>query len=146
MKRPFLVALVCLSLLATHARLCYAAQSGANNPAQSGEVALPPQALEIKAQVQKIGLGKHVTVILPDKREFYGSIGNIEADGFQILEVDLNQSLAFKFSEVKKVRKGYGGKGAFGKRVNPRTNLITGAVILGVLLIALPIYVGTHDR
>lgn len=146
MRRTFLAAFVCLSLLATHVRLCYATQSGANSSAQNDAGALPPQALEIKAQVERIGLGKHVTVILPDKREFYGSIGNIEADGFQILEVDLNQSLAFTFNEVKKIRKGYGGKGAFGKRVNPRTNLITGAVILGVLLIALPIYIGTHDR
>jgi hypothetical protein len=138
MRHPLLAILLSLALLMTNTKLC-PSQFNAANPPQSNQT-LSSQAEKIKRQVEKFGIGKDVTVILIDNREYYGAIGNIEADGFQIAEIDLKQRVSFRFSEVKKVRKGYGGwNSAAGKRVNPRTNLIAGIAVLGGLALLLGI-------
>ncbi|MBA4123630.1 MAG: hypothetical protein H0X72_14350 [Acidobacteria bacterium] len=101
---------------------------------------------ELKKQVEKIGLGKKITVIRLDEREFYGSVSNIEADGFQIDEVDLKQTVDFKYTELKKVRKGYGGKNyAVGKRVKPGRGWLYGVAIFGTLFVILGIALSDKD-
>ncbi|MDQ3713741.1 MAG: hypothetical protein M3388_16185 [Acidobacteriota bacterium] len=101
---------------------------------------------QLKKQVEKIGIGRKITVIRLDEREFYGSVSNIEADGFQIDEVDLNQTVGFKYTELKKVRKGYGGKNyAVGKRVKPGRGLLYGAALLGGLFLILGIALSDKD-
>ena len=100
---------------------------------------------KLKKQVEKIGIGGKITVIRLDEREFYGSISSIEADGFQIDEVNLKQTIVFKYTELKKVRKDYGGKNyAVGKRVNKRRSIIITAAILGGL--ALLLGIGLSDK
>src|SRR5215475_4438908 len=92
----------------------------------------------IPSQVQKLGIAEDVTVILLTGKEYYGAIRKVEPDSFEIAEVDLKQVMAFDYKDVKKVRKGYGGRGFAGKRVNPRNQWIAGAAVLG-LLIVLPV-------
>jgi hypothetical protein len=95
---------------------------------------IPSQVQKVKDLVQKLGIAEDVAVILLTGKEYYGSITMIEMDSFAILEVDLKQRIAFDYKDVKKVRKGYGGRGFGGKRVNPRVNLIVGvAVIVGLI-------------
>ena len=48
--------------------------------------------------------------------------------------MDLKKVLTLRYEEVKRVQKDYGRPGFGGKRVNPRTNLIAGILILGALL------------
>ncbi|HEY6400925.1 MAG TPA: hypothetical protein VI479_05925 [Blastocatellia bacterium] len=98
---------------------------------------IPSQVQKVKDQVQKLGIAEDVTVILLNGEEFYGAISRIESDSFEITEVDLKQKMAFDYKDVKKARKGYGGRGFGGKRVNPRVNLIAGiAVIVGLISLA----------
>jgi hypothetical protein len=48
----------------------------------------------------------------------------------------LKQTVGFKYNELKKVRKGYGGKNyAVGKRIKPLKNLLVGAALLGGLVL-----------
>ncbi len=144
MQHSLLAILASLALLITSNHLCFA-QTNPANPSQMKQV----QAAEkekLKKQVEKIGLDKKITVIRLDEREFYGSVSHIEADGFQIDEVDLKQTVSFKYIELKKVRKGYGGKNyAVGKRVNPRRSLIWSAAFLGGLALILGIIFSDKD-
>jgi|SRR5262245_1534736 len=94
---------------------------------------VPSQVQNVKDQVQKIGVAKKATVIMLTGKEYYGAISKIEPDSFEIAEVDLKQKMAFDYKDVKKVRKGYGGRGFGGKRVNPRSSLIAVIAALGVI-------------
>jgi len=105
----------------------------------------PSQVQNVKDQVQKIGVTKKVTVILLTGKEYYGAIDKIEPDRFEIAEVDLKQRMEFNYKDVEKVRKGYGGRGFGGKRVNPRHNLIAGIAVVG-LLFGIAILTATHTK
>ncbi len=61
--------------------------SGASTP--QNNPASPSQIQTVKDQVQKIGMGEDVTVILFSGVEYYGAISKIEPDSFEIAEVDL---------------------------------------------------------
>ncbi len=62
----------------------------------------------------------------------------IDDGAFQIFEVDLKQTMAFAYTEVKKVRAGYGQKGPMGGRVDPHRSLIFGALTAaGIIVVAI---------
>jgi hypothetical protein len=86
-----------------------------------------------KQKVESIGVGNKITVIALDGKEYYGKITRIDADGFQIYEVDLKHSMDFRFGELQDVKKGYGGKGYGGKRIrhSARNGLIFGVALIG---------------
>jgi len=128
------------------ATITFALALGNNAPAfcQSSQN-VPSQVQKVKDQVQKVGILEDVTVILLTGKEYYGSISKIEPDSFEIAEVDLKQKMAFDYKDVKKVRKGYGGRGFGGKRVNPRHNLIAGIACVG-LLFGIAILTATHTQ
>lgn len=142
--RHTLTALVCLALLITSNRLCFAQ----TNPANSSQTKQTKTAKsdKIKKQVEKIGVGGKITVIRLDERDFYGKVSNIETDGFQIEEVDLKQTLAFKYAEVKKIKSGEGEKNLItGKRANPKRGWIYGVAIFGTLAVLLAIGLSDKD-
>jgi len=75
-------------------------------------------------------------VYMPNGQGYYGSIGRIGTDDFEIHEVDLKRGVTLRYIEVKKVRSGYGtiGRTINGKRVHPRKKLwVTLAVVGGLL-------------
>ncbi len=127
MKRPLLIIIVSLALIAGNNRLAWGQTPSANPP-------LSPQAEKVKEQVEKIGSAKALTVILPSGDEYYGTVSKIGATEFAIAEVDLKQIITLKYSEVKKVLKGYGGKSFTGKRVHQRRSLIVGIAVVGGLI------------
>jgi len=89
-------------------------QSPQNSPAS------PSQIQSVKDQVQKIGKAEDVTVILFSGVEYYGAISKIEADSFEIAEVDLKQMVTIAYTDVLKVEKGYGQmNSSTGKREKP---------------------------
>jgi hypothetical protein len=107
---------------------------------------IPSQIQKVKDQVQKIGVAEDVTVILLRGKEYYGAIRKIEPGSFEIAEVDLKQIMAFDYKDVKKVRKGYGGKNHLtGKRVNPRGKWIALGVV-GFLIIGIPIIILASNK
>jgi hypothetical protein len=91
---------------------------------------LNPHDQKLKSDVETIGLGRNLTVIMADGKQYHGAIWDVMATGFQVLEVDAKQLITIEYGKVKKVYGGYGGKGFRGKRVNPRRELI---VVIGVL-------------
>ncbi len=144
MRRSLLAILASLALLVTSNYLCFA-QTNPANPSQMKQFQAA-KVEQLKKQVEKIGIGRKITVIRLDEREFYGSVNDIEADGFQIDEVDLKQTVSFKYNELKKVRKEYGGKNyAVGKRVKPGRGLLYGVAIFGTLFVILGIALSDKD-
>ena|SRR5262245_20048795 len=116
------------------ATITFALALGNNTPAFcKSSQNVPSQVQQVKDQVQKVGILEDVTVILLTGKEYYGAISKIEPDRFEIDEVDLKQRMEFDYKDVKKVRKGYGGRGFGGKRVNPRHSLIAGIAVAGLL-------------
>src|SRR5215468_9597485 len=77
-------------------------QSPQNNPASPSQIQI------VKDQVQKIGAGEDVTVIMSSGMEYYGAISKIEPDNFEIAEVDLKKMVTIAYTDVMKVEKGYG--------------------------------------
>ena len=100
-RRYFQVAAITFALIFANNAAVYC-QSPQNNPASA------PQIQTVKDQVQKIGKGDDVTVILFSGVEYYGAISKIEADSFEIAEVDLKQMVAISYADVYIVEKGYG--------------------------------------
>jgi DNA-directed RNA polymerase subunit F len=109
--RYFQVAAISFALVFANSAPAYC-QSPQNNPASA------PPIQTVKDQVQKIGKGEDVTVILISGVEYYGQISKIEPDSFEIAEVDLKQMVAIPYADVKKVEKGYGEMNSSGKRQN----------------------------
>lgn len=95
---------------------------------------------EIKNRIRQFGRAARVTVVLWNGNERYGSIEQIEADSFQLAEVDLNQEVRIEYKDVKKVRTGYGQfVGITGKRVNPKLDLIAKLAALALIIIVIPL-------
>jgi len=94
------------------------------------------RAANIQRRIREIGLQRNITAYMPNGQEYYGSIGRIGTDDFEIHEVDLKRGVTLRYIEVKKVRSGYGtiGRTINGKRVHPRKKLwVTLAVVGGLL-------------
>jgi hypothetical protein len=108
-RRYFQVAAITFALIFANNAAVYC-QSPQNNPASA------PQIQTVKDQVQKIGKGEDVTVILFSGVEYYGAISKIEADSFEIAEVDLKQMVAISYADVMKVGRGYSEMSSSGKR------------------------------
>jgi len=109
-------------------------------------VQLPPQAQKIKENVDKIGIGGRITVILNTGEERYGTVSDIGTTAFEIAEVDLKQKVSIDYTEVKKVRHNYGGKNYIsGKRPDPKWGLIAGVAIFGTLLILILVGLSQSD-
>jgi hypothetical protein len=99
--RYFQVAAITFALIFANSSAVYC-QSPQNNPASASRIQT------VKDQVQKIGKGEDVTVILLSGVEYYGAISKIEPEGFEIAEVDLKQMVAISYSDLYRVEKGYG--------------------------------------
>jgi hypothetical protein len=97
---------------------------------------------DIKNRLRQMGLARRVTVVLLNENERYGSIERIDADSFQLSEVDLNQQVTILYKDVKKVRTGYGQFNPFtGKRVNPAWNLLAKIAVITFFVILVPLSV-----
>ena len=79
---------------------------------------------EVKNRVRRMGVARRVTVVLINENERYGSIEQIDDEGFRLAEVDTKQDVKVYYKDVKKVRTGYGTfVPVVGKRVNPKWEL-----------------------
>jgi catalase (peroxidase I) len=97
----FQVAAITFALIFANSAPAYC-QSPQNNPSPVSQIQ------QVKDQVQKIGMGEDVTVILFSGVEYYGAISKIEPDSFEIAEVDLKQMVAIAYADVKEIERGYG--------------------------------------
>ncbi len=94
-----------------------------------------PQAAKIRQQVGRIGVLGNITVSIAGGPEYYGSISRIGADDFSVNEVDQRREIVIRYSEVRRVREGYGAtRNIRGQRIHPRTKLIVTLAVVGGLL------------
>jgi hypothetical protein len=90
---------------------------------------------KIREQVRKIGVLGNITVSVASGSDYYGSVSQIGADDFTINEVDQRRQITLRYSEVRKVRAGYGlTRNIRGQRIHPRTKLIVSLAVIGGLL------------
>jgi hypothetical protein len=167
MSRIIIGVVLSVCLLAVNTRAAhYAGPLSGDEPARSSEAVQPKEAQtsassntpvskptqaqskeekrvrEIKNRLRQMGLAARITVILLNDNERYGSVERIDAESFQLAEVDLKQEVTIEYKNVKKVRTGYGQfNGITGKRVNPKVDLIAKIAILTFLLIIVPLSV-----
>ena len=98
------------------------------------------RAEEVKWKVRSLGIGSRVTVKLNNGNERYGSIDRIDEDSFQLAEVDLKQVYTVGYSDVRKIREGYGNPNQFtGKRWNPIWARISVAAVIVMFAIVIPL-------
>jgi len=87
----------------------------------------------MRRKVLDLGVGHRVTVILKNGNEYYGAIGESKTESFDVLEVDLNQTINIPYTDVKKIRSGFGDPNKFnGKRWNPAWHIVALLVVVGV--------------
>jgi len=95
---------------------------------------------QIKGKLRSLGIASRVTVMLNNGNERYGSIELLDEDSFQLAEVDLKQVFTVAYSDVKKVREGYGNTNQFtGKRWNPIWAKISLVAVIVMLVVAIPL-------
>lgn len=138
--RNLIIPLLTAALLACDARAAgFQQQPAVRQPApQAAAVRTDSRADKVWLDVQKIGVTNHITVELKGGEKRHGTVTRIDDGAFQIFEVDLNQPMAFAYTEVKKVRAGYGEKSLSGRRVDPHTSHIVGVLgAVGIIVVAI---------
>jgi hypothetical protein len=129
-RRYFQVAAITCALIYANSAPAYC-QSPQTSPAPA------PQFQTVKDQVQKIGKGEDVTVILFSGVEYYGAISKIEPDSFEIAEVDLKRMVTIAYADVLKVGEGYGPmNSSTGKREKPPNVKPLSARSMWILMLA----------
>lgn len=97
---------------------------------------------QIKGKLRSLGIASRVTIILNNGNERYGSIERLDEDSFQVAEVDLKQVFTVAYSDVKKVREGYGNPNQFtGKRWNPIWAKISLVALIVMFAVVIPLSV-----
>lgn len=112
-----------------------ALQLSAFSPQSVPAPPLSPAAQQQKDRIAKIGIGNKLSVRTTNGTEYHGRLESLAPETFSIQEVDLKQVETVRYSDVVKSYKNYGGKGFGGRRVNPKTNLITASVLAGVFIV-----------
>ena len=80
--------------------------------------------------------------MLNNGNERYGSIERLDEDSFKLAEVDLKQVFTVAYTDVKKVREGYGNPNQFtGKRWNPIWAKISLVDVIVIYLVVIPLSV-----
>lgn len=96
----------------------------------------PSAADKIKRHVETLGRGSRVTVVLRNGNEYYGAIGDATEDSFELLEIDLNQKITIAYSDVSKVRSGFGNPNPYnGKRWRPAWHIAGIAIAVGLTVV-----------
>ena len=97
---------------------------------------------QIKWKLRSLGIASRVTIILNSGNERYGSIERLDDDSFQLAEVDMKQVFTVGYSDVKKVREGYGNTNQFtGKRWNPIWAKISVVALIVMFAVVIPLSV-----
>ena len=122
--------------------------SGQSTPASSPRASQRPalsSAEKIKRAVEEIGVAQKITVIFKSGNDdLHGAVTKIGKDEFEIAEVDFQRVITVQYTNVKKIRSGYGRINLFtGKRISPPPRAVGIAVTVGALflVIGLPLIV-----
>jgi len=89
---------------------------------------------DVVEDVRKIPIGGKMIVILPDGREHFGRLGHIGTSDFELNDGASGQRLTFRYDDVKKVLKGYGGRTINGGRAHLGRSRVIAIVVVGSLV------------
>ena len=67
----------------------------------------------IRRVVNKVGVGRGITVFLKNGDDLHGTVSRIGEEDFEVAEVDLKQLVTVRYESAEKVRSGYGGRNPF---------------------------------
>lgn len=105
------------------------------------------QAAKIKTKIENIGVREDITVKLITGKTYHGFVNKIDAEVFEMAEVDLKRNLSIRYDEVKKVESGYGEKGPLGNRVGKKGRNIGRIILIGLAaFLTIAIVVGVNDK
>src|SRR5205085_3015698 len=112
-------------------------------PSQTQKLAPADKQIEkIKRVVNKVAVGNRITVYLKNGDDLHGTVTNISANDFDIAEVDFHKLLTINYTDVKKVREGYGEINLLtGKRRNPPRGFKIAAFAGLAALLIIPIII-----
>jgi hypothetical protein len=122
-----------------HASEQAAASQPASDPAPAQKKSKEAAAAEeVKRKIVAMGIASRVTVVLKNGNEYYGAISGIEDDRFQLSEIDLKREVAIGYTDVKKVRSGFGNPNPLnGKRWHPAWHIAGLAIAAGLLVVTI---------
>ncbi|MCA1615858.1 MAG: hypothetical protein LC800_17510 [Acidobacteria bacterium] len=144
MRRTHLTLLLALSLLLTQTRpaLAQAQPADGGGAAVKSEPTKQQKAADkrvekLKRVVNKVGVGRRITVFLKNGEDLHGTVSRVGAEDFDVAEVDLKQLITVRYEFTEKVREGYGNVNLFtGKRTSPRKGTDI-ALLGGILFVAI---------
>ena len=146
MRRTHLTLLLALSLLLTQTRPALAqGASGDGNAAGAAAKGEPTKQQKaaakriekLKRVVDKVGVGRRLTVFLKNGEDLHGTVSRVGAEDFDVAEVDLKQLITVRYEFVEKVREGYGGINLLtGRRRSLRKGTNIG-IFAGVMFVAI---------
>jgi hypothetical protein len=133
MKKSVISTLVSIALLISGN---YIVLSQASIPAPSQKDL--ERIAKVKKDLNKIGVGKTITVSRVDNRDFFGRVKSIGENDFEIVETDSKQIQIFNYLDIKNVRAGDGNnRYVGGQRKNPRSKwFVFGGSVAAILIIA----------
>jgi len=96
---------------------------------------LSKQAAEIKRKTDTLSPGSRISVIPIHGAERFGKFISSDSESFTFHDVDDKTDVALKYSEVRKLKQGYGGYNSVsGKHTDRKRGIIVAVVIMGVVL------------
>jgi hypothetical protein len=103
-------------------------------PLSQQTVLLSKKTLAIKHKVEKLAPGAHISVITIQGKETFGKFVAYSENDFTLYDVDRQIGATFNYSEVKKIKNGYGGTNVNGAHTDRTKQVVLFSVILGGLL------------
>ena len=95
---------------------------------------LSKHALAVRKKVESLSPAAPISVVLRDAPEEFGRFVSSDQDGFVFYDVDKKTNTTLRYSDVRKIKDGYGGYNALQRRHTDRTKGIVIAVVaVGVL-------------
>jgi hypothetical protein len=116
------------------------AETNASKPSSFGssKSKAGSDAEKIKQKAEALGVASRVTVVLRNGNEYYGGISQIGDDSFELSEIDLKKEITIAYTDVKKIRSGFGNPNKFnGKRWHPGWHIAAAAAAAGSFVVLL---------
>lgn len=118
-------------LLVTMAAIVFACAPSAR---ADSAIRMEKHARKMQKHLARYRTGTLLQIDLRDSGEALGSLGNLSDDGtFQIVSMDSNKTLTFRYADVASVKKGkeYIGAGSEGHHVRRWVPVVAGALLVG---------------
>ena len=139
MARTCLSIFAALSLLLIHLPPSIFGQSTPASSPRASQRPVLSDAEKIKRAVEEIGMSQKITVILKSgDDDLHGAVTRIGKDEFEVAEVDFQRVITVQYTNVKKIRSGYGGTNLFtGKRTSSPPRALRIAITVGALFLVI---------